>query len=265
MKTTQTALITGASRGIGRSLAQLHALAGHDLVLVARNETQLQELADQLQANHQIATTIIPADLTDAQQVEQVFTTCQDQHIDIDYLINNAGFGGYGRFDQRDRTDDQAMIALNINALTHLTHLFLPGMIKRKRGKIMQVASTAGMVPGPMQAVYHATKAYVLSLSQALAAELAEIPITVTALCPGPVDTDFAKEANLEDTSVFADAAPVDQVAQDGFEGMMRGKLVVITGLPTYYRLLLGLLPLLPRKFVLKQARQAVSKKSEQN
>lgn len=260
MEHTPTALITWASRGIGRALAHLHAQDGHTLVLVARSEADLQQVQQELTDAYDIKVYTLALDLSLPESATQIVDYCQQSHLSIDYLINNAWFGGYGEFWTQDWKTHESMISLNMTTLTHLTYLLLPSMIKKKSWKILQVASTAGMIPGPMQAVYHATKAYVLSLSQAIAKELEWTDVTVTALCPGPVDTWFAKVANVADTEVFKHAANVDDVARDGYRAMMRGELVVVSGLPWVYRFLMSLLPFLPRSFVLSQAKQAIQK-----
>jgi len=257
-----TACITWASRGIWLELAHLHAQAGHNVVLVARSSKDLEALAKKLTSTYNIQAHICVCDLTQDNGPEQVYTFCKEHNLHIDYLINNAWFGGYGAFAERSWEDDHGMINLNIVALTQLTHLFLPDMLEKKSWHILQVASTAGMVPGPFQAVYHATKAYVLSLSQAIAKEIEDTWVTMTALCPGPVATGFAKAANLEDTEIFQQAAPASDVAKDGFDAMLQWKLVVISWLPTYYKLLLSVLPLLPRKVVLNEAAKAIQKKN---
>lgn len=257
---SKIALITGASRGIGLALSHLHAQAWHDLVLVARNKQKLSSIAEKFQKIYNITVHVIVEDLTDMVSVRNVYSICKDQSLHIDFLVNNAWFWWYGNFVDRSRDDDCAMIDLNIKALTFLTHLFLPDMISSWSWKILQVASTAGMVPWPLQAVYHATKAYVLSLSQAIAKELEWTWVTMTALCPWPVATWFAQTANLEDSAIFQQAVSPDTVAKDGYDAMMKGKLLVISWLPTYYKILLGIMPLLPRSYVLNEAKKAIKK-----
>ena len=191
-----TALITGASGGIGRDIAYLHAEAGGDIVAVARSQDSLAELKTELEAKFGIQVTVIAMDLGKPEAAKLLYAEVNNAGIEIDVLINNAGFGGHGLFHERDWEEDQAMIQLNVMALTGITHYFVQAMVKRQRGKILNVASTAGFLPGPLQATYYATKAFVLSFSQAIAEELSESNITVTALCPGPVKTGFAKRAN---------------------------------------------------------------------
>ena len=190
---SNTALITGASGGIGRDLAHLHAVSGGDVVAVARNRDDLESLKSELELQHGITVTVIVADLGEHNAAEKLFAEVSDLGIQVDVLINNAGFGGHGLFHQRKWEDDRAMIQLNVMALTGITHFFLQGMVDRNRGRILHVASTAGFLPGPLQATYYATKAFVVSFSQAIAEELRDTNITVTALCPGPVETGCQK------------------------------------------------------------------------
>ncbi len=248
---TKLALITGASGGIGRELARIHAAEKGDLLLVARSEHELGILADELRQKYGVRVYVYPADLIDPEAPRRIFQFAQEQELRVDYLMNNAGFGGYGFFTEREREADLDMIRLNVTALTDLTHLFLPGMIERKTGKILNTASTAGFIPGPLQAVYFATKAYVLSLSQALAYECRKTGVTVTALCPGPVRTGFEKAADLEGSPLFKSAASPEVTARKGYRAMQKGKLLTITD----WKLRFGLnwiIPLLPRWLVLK-------------
>lgn len=254
-----TALITGASSGIGKELARLHAAAGGDLVIVARREDALHDLQSELQQQHRVDVRCWAADLTESDAPQQLLDWTIREGIDINLLINNAGFGGYGRFDERDWETDRAMIQLNVMALTQLCHLFLPPMLAGKRGRILNVASTAGFIPGPLQAVYYATKAYVLSLSQALAEELRRENITVTALCPGPVATEFAQVGDLDDSAAFKNAASAAGVAEIGYQAMLDGKLIAINDRKLSF-MLNWLVPILPRRAVLKLSRQAMEK-----
>jgi short-subunit dehydrogenase len=221
------ALVTGASTGIGRELALLCAQAGYDLALTARNEEALRTLA----AEAGRKTRIIPADLSRAKAPEEIFLAVQDILPDIEILINNAGFGLRGFFDQLDTAQQMEMLQVNVAALTHLTRLFLPSMIARGNCRILNVASIAAFQPGPLAAVYYATKSYVLSLSEALHNELKDRGVTVTALCPGPTDTEFQKRAGLSDTKLFqAGVMDAKTVAKIGFDAMMAGKSSVIAG-----------------------------------
>jgi short-subunit dehydrogenase len=254
-----TALITGASSGIGTELARIHAARGEDLVLVARSGDRLEALKGELESAHNISVTVLVEDLSIAGSAARVFAATESAGLQIDVLMNNAGFGGHGKFHQRELSKEQAMIHLNMVTLTELTHMYLQGMVQRGRGKILNVASTAGFMPGPLQAVYYATKAYVLSFSQAIATELADTGITVTALCPGPVATGFVAEANLENIAMFDRSASAVSVAECGYKAMEQGKLVTIND-PSLNFMLNWIVPLLPRKAMLKLSRKTMEK-----
>lgn len=254
-----TALVTGASGGIGRDLARLHAGRGGDLVIVARRQEALEALKAELEREHGVQVVCIAADLTEPGAVERIAQRIDEQDIEVEVLINNAGFGGRGKFHERPWDKDEGMIRLNVIALCAMTHAFVQGMVARKRGKILNIASTAGLLPGPLQAVYYATKAFVVSFSQAIADELADENITVTALCPGPVDTGFADRAGLEDVDAFQNAAPSMEVARVGYEAMLRGKLIAINDRKLAF-LLNWILPFLPRRTVLRISRRTMEK-----
>jgi short-subunit dehydrogenase len=254
-----TALVTGASSGIGRELARLHAAKGGDLVLVARREEALNTLKTELEKAHGIKAMVIVADLAQPESAEQIFAATETAGIQVDILINNAGFGGYGKFHERELAQDRAMMQVNMVSLVSLTHLYLQGMVDRNAGKILHVASTAGFLPGPLQAVYFATKAFVVSFSQAIAQELADTNITSTALCPGAVATGFVEAGDLEGNSLWDNAASAESVAQCGYEAMMKGKLVKINERSLSF-LLNWILPFLPRKTVLKMSQRSMKK-----
>ncbi|MGA2441134.1 MAG: SDR family oxidoreductase [Tepidisphaeraceae bacterium] len=225
----KTALVTGASVGIGRDLAELFAHDGHQLVLTARSEPQLQELAAKLRGQYRVNVEVIVQDLSVADAPQRVFDCLQSKPID--YLVNNAGFGKLGPFAESDLSTQLGMLQVNVVALTHLTRLFLPGMLKRGSGRIMNVASVAAFLPGPRMAVYHASKAYVLSFSEALASELSGSGVTVTAMCPGPTKTEFQVRAGAADTALFRMGAMSSaKAARIGYGAMMRGKRSVVTG-----------------------------------
>lgn len=254
------ALITGASSGIGAEFARLHARKGGDLVLVARREEALNALKQELEEAHGISATVVVADLAAPGAAKKVFAATEEAGLEIDILINNAGFGGHGNFHERDLSRDQAMMQVNMNALVDLTHLYLQGMVSRKSGKILQVASTAGMMPGPLQAVYYASKAFVVSFSQAIAEELSGTGVTSTALCPGAVDTGFVAAGNLDGAALFQKpGASAVSVAQCGYEAMLKGDLVKINE-PALNFGLNWVIPLLPRKLVLKLSRKSMEK-----
>ena len=251
-----TALITGASTGIGRELAVIHAERGGDLVIVARSEDKLQELKSELESSHGIQVRVLVYDLTDREAPAHLFQQLKEEEIDIEVLVNNAGFGGLGKFHQREWADDLAMINLNVVALTELTRLFLPGMVSRGRGKVLNVSSTASLMPGPLQAVYFATKAFVTSLSNALAEELRGTGVTVTALMPGATETEFARLSGMDKTPLFEKTASARRVAEQGYNGMLAGKLDVIAGLNLFQRIQLALVPLIPKRIVLSETRK---------
>jgi short-subunit dehydrogenase len=229
----QTALITGGSGGIGLEIAKVLARKGFDLVLVARNRDSLEAAAGQIEGKFDVKAHVFAADLRRREAPEEIFDFLRNDSIPIQILVNNAGFGLGGEFSETELTRELEMIQVNIAALTHLTKLFLPGMIRAKVGHVMNLASTAAFQPGPLMAVYYATKAYVLSFSEALAEELRNSGVTVTALCPGPTRSDFATVAQVGESRLFsmfgmADAA---DVAEYGVRAMMQGQRVAIPGL----------------------------------
>ncbi len=251
---TQTVLITGASSGIGLELARLFARDRYDLVLVARSEGKLRELGSELERAHGVKTTVIAADLSKPGAPRQVVEALGGRPIDA--LVNNAGFGVSGAFAETDGEKELEMIEVNIAALTHLTKLLLPPMVARKSGKIMNVASTAAFQPGPLMAVYYATKAYVLSFSEAIAEELRDSGVTVTALCPGPTSTGFAGAAGAEDTRLFRTRKAMSSadVARIGYEAMKKGKRVVVAGFMN--RVMAESVRISPRRIVTKVVRR---------
>ena len=229
---SKTALVTGASGGIGLEIAKVLAGKGFDLVLVARNRDALEAAAGQIEGKNTVSVHVFVADLRRRESPEAILDYLRGESISIDVLVNNAGFGLGGEFAETDVTRELEMIQVNIAALTHLTKLFLPAMIKRRSGRILNVASTAAFQPGPLMAVYYATKAYVLSFSEALAEELRNAGVTVTALCPGPTRTEFAEVARVGNSRLFsafgmADAA---DVARFGVSAMLHGRRVAIPG-----------------------------------
>jgi short-subunit dehydrogenase len=227
-----TALITGASGGIGEHLARVLGAHKHDLVLVARNAERLQALSGELSRAFGVQCRVLAANLEDPAAPAQIFNALSGQGVTIDVLVNNAGFGARGAFAEIDYETEARMLQLNCAALMHMTRLFLPGMLQRRAGKILNVASTAAFLPGPFMAVYYASKAFVLSFTEALAEETQGTGVMVTALCPGPTQTNFAATAGNEDTILFRNAKPMSPyaVARVGYEGMMAGKRVVIPG-----------------------------------
>ena len=258
--TNRTALITGASSGIGRELAKLFARDHYDLVLVARNSSRLAQAADELQRQFGIAAKSFPVDLTSGSTPQFLFDQLAREGMTIDVLVNNAGYGKLGAFAEVSAEESLGQIQLNITALTHLTKLFLGPMLEKKSGKILNVGSTAGFQPGPLMAVYYATKAYVISFSEALANELQGTGVSVTCLCPGVTDTEFQKRAGTEQTKLFRQMRPMDAktVARDGYRGLMKGKPLVISGFRNW--LLAESLRVSPRRAVTAISRRLIEK-----
>jgi len=225
-------LITGASGGIGRDLAMLAAADGKNLILAARSVDKLEQLAETIQKTNTVDVVTIHVDLSDDAGVNSLISTISKQNLQIDTLINNAGFGDFGDFAKADLSKNMEMIRLNISALTQLSYFVLQGMMKTGKGKILNVASTAAFMPGPGMAVYYASKAYVLSFSEALARELKGSGITVTALFPGPTDTSFAATAGLGKSLMHRILPPATSmhVAKAGYKAMTKGKVIEIPG-----------------------------------
>jgi short-subunit dehydrogenase len=253
---SKTALITGASSGIGKELAKIHAKNGGNLVIVARSLDKLNELKQDLESNYNIKVFVFEKDLTAQNAIQEVYDYVNKYNITIDYLINNAGFGGIGKFYERDWEKDLSMIQLNIIALTGLTRKFLPDFVKRNNGKILNVSSTASLMAGPMQAVYFATKAFVTSFSNAIAEELYDTNVTVTNLMPGATETDFGATSGMDKTDLFKTTANAASVAKAGYDAMIDGKLDVISGLTFAQKVMIKSIPILPKKMALKQVRQ---------
>ena len=251
----KTALITGASSGIGEEFAKIHAEKGGDLIIVARNETKLNALKKELENKHNINVYVIAKDLTESNATKEIYDEVKNAGLKVDYLINNAGFGGIGLFNERNLQEDLTMINLNVVALTSLTNYFLQDFIKDNEGKILNVSSTASLMPGPLQAVYFATKAYVTSFSNAIAEELNDKNITVTNLMPGATETEFGKISGMDKTKMFKKTANARTVAQDGYDGMLKGKLNVKSGLTFTQKIMTSLIPFLPKKLLLKVVR----------
>ncbi|HYW41786.1 MAG TPA: SDR family oxidoreductase [Bryobacteraceae bacterium] len=224
-----TALITGASSGIGAELAKLCAADGYGLILVARSGVRLKELAEELARAHGVPARTLAADLADQAGPKWVFEQTRGEPIEI--LINNAGFGVSGRYAETDWEAESRLIRLNITALAHLTKLYLPEMLGRRSGRILNVASTAAFVPGPFMAVYYASKAFVLSFSEAIANEVQGTGVTVTVLCPGPTRTGFDRAAGISDSGLFhGPTMEGAAVAREGYRAMMAGKVEHIAG-----------------------------------
>jgi hypothetical protein len=228
-----TALITGASGGIGYEFTKLLAKDCGTLVLVARREQRLIEIKKEIENSTPARVLAVPRDLSIAGAAGQLYEELEKAQITVDILINDAGFGGSGAFVDRDWQNEADMIAVNVTALTHLSKLYAKDMVARKRGRILNMASTAAFLPGPLMAVYYASKAYVLSFSEALANELQGTGVTVTVLCPGPTATGWASNAGVERSRLFKymkPALPAD-VARYGYDAMMNGKVVAVHGM----------------------------------
>jgi len=251
----KTALITGSTSGIGYELAYIHARQGGNLVLVARNKDKLEQIKKDLENKYKMDAYIIDKDLSIKNSAKNVYDEIIDKNITVDYLINNAGFGDYGFFNESDWGKIERMINLNIIALTQLTKLFLFDMIKRRDGKIMNVASTAAFQSGPTMAVYYATKAYVLSFSEAINNEVKNSGVTVTTLCPGATQSGFQEAASLQESRlVKGRKLPTSkEVAEYGYNAMLKGKSVAIHGILNY--LLANSVRFFPRSAVIKITR----------
>jgi short-subunit dehydrogenase len=234
----ETVLITGASSGIGYELARLFARDGSRLVLVARDAGRLAAVADELKQQAQVPVSAIVIDLALPGAAGAIAAELEAQGLAVDVLVNNAGTQVYGEFARASRERQLALIHVNVTALVDLTHRLLPGMIQRGRGRILNVGSTGSFAPGPLNAVYCASKAFVLSFSQAIGAEVASTGVSVTALCPGATRTAFVTRHGLEDVRLFERAMPAAPVAQAGYRALRRGQPVVVTGLSNQLQVL---------------------------
>ena len=257
----KTALVTGASNGIGKELALIHAANGDQVVLVARSEKKLQDLKLQIEQKWKVPVHVIVKDLSQANASEELYAQTKALNLKIDFLINNAGFGNFGFFSQTEWAKEHQMIALNITALTALSKLYLQDMLAQKSGRILNVASTAAFQPGPTFAVYCATKAYVLSFSEALANEGQGTGVTVTALCPGATESGFMEAAAMNESALFTGKRLPDSksVAEFGYKAMMKGKAVVIHG--TLNFLLANTVRFTPRSLVTRITRLVLDRK----
>jgi short-subunit dehydrogenase len=232
----KTALITGASTGLGADFAQILASRRFNLILVARNEERLTEIANSLTKKHNITCHVIRSDLAESGSAQKLFDEVSSRKLSVDILINNAGYGLWGPFAESKFKEMAGMIQLNINTLTELTRLFLPNMVAQKSGHILNVASTAAFQPGPWMAVYYASKAYVLSFSEALAEEIKGTGVSVTTLCPGPTKTEFFDRARMGNSRMkrmlFANSMAC---AQTGIDGMFQQRAVVVDGVMNWF------------------------------
>ncbi len=259
-----TALVTGASSGIGLELASAAARDGHNLVLVARHRERLESIGRGLAEEHGVKVSVFAKDLADPSAPAAIARELSERGIAVDVLVNDAGFGVYGFFAETPIDRELEMIQVNAAALTHLTKLLLAGMLERRRGWILNVASTAAFQPGPIMAVYYATKAYVLSFSEALANECAGTGVTVTTLCPGPTHTEFERRAGFKSAPLFRSplVKSAADVARAGWEGMKRGKRLVIPGIAN--RVLVQAERVTPRRLVTAIARKLQESRQKQ-
>lgn len=249
----KTALITGASAGIGAELAKRCAREGHDVVLVARRRDRLAALADELRTRHAVRTFVVDADLGDPAAPQKVYDEVARLGLAVDVLVNNAGFGSNGPFAALDLARELEQVRVNISALVHLTGLFLPGMRARGRGRVLNLGSTAGFQPGPFMATYYATKAFVNSFSEALSYELKGTGVTCTVSCPGPVATEFAGIAGNHRSPLFdSGVATAADIANEAYDAMMAGRPMVVHGLK--FKAMTQSLRISPRAVVLAVA-----------
>jgi short-subunit dehydrogenase len=236
------ALVTGASGGIGLELARLCAKDGHDVILVARSAEKLQEAGKYLSGMYGVRTEAVVADLSDPEAPLAVMEEVGRRGLTVDVLVNNAGVGMWGLFGRQDTQQILDLIQLNLTSLTHLTRLALPGMVSRRGGRILNVASAGGFAPGPLMAVYFATKTYVIHFSEAIGNELRGTGVTVTALCPGPVATGFGKASGIHrvDPQTLPAALDAATVARIGYRAMRRGRPLVVPGIAMKTTVLAG-------------------------
>ena len=251
------ALITGASSGIGYELALLFAKNGHNLILVARQENKLIQLADDLKRNYLIEILITSLDLSQTDAAEEIFRQVQEKSIHVNYLVNNAGFYVKGAFSETSWEKEQKLIQLQCLNHAQLTKLFLPAMLKQGKGGILNICSTGSFVPGPYNAVYCAAKSFVLSFSEAIAEEVSGSGVTITALCPGGTNTDF-QDFSKRRKSIFFPIMKASRVAKTGYKALMKGKRVVIPGM--YNKIQVFLIRFIPRNLVSKLTGLMVAK-----
>lgn len=260
MTERKTALVTGASSGIGAELARIHAEHGGDLVVVARRRERLESLKTELEAAHGVTVHVLPKDLASSEAPQQIYDEVRARGLAVDYLMNNAGFGYRGFFHEQDWATNEAMIEVNILALAALTRLFLPDMIARGSGRVLNIGSMAGFLPGPLHAVYYASKAFVISFSEAIANELAGTGVHVTVLCPGPTATEFGERARIQEVRLLRRTAPARKIAEVGYQAMLKGKTLVVPGLLNKVTTH-GLLRLSPRRLATRFSRILMEKR----
>jgi len=234
----KVALVTGASAGLGEQFAQLFARDGHDVILVARNAARLEALGSKLEQEHKVKAHVIAADLARPEEPQRIFNEVRSRQLEVEFLVNNAGFGTNGRFLEQELTREAEIVEVNCIALLKLTHLFARTMRERRSGRILNVASTAAFQPGPFMTTYYATKAFVLSFSEALAHELKGTGVTVTCHCPGPTLTEFGLRSGTDKARLFTGGAVVataSAAATDGYTAMMKGRVLAIHGFLNWF------------------------------
>ena len=244
----RVAIVTGASSGIGLEFARALAQRGHNVLLVSRSTDRLEEIATELAASHQVETYVCAVDLSKPGAGEVLFVFAREHRLSVHLLVNNAGFGLLGKFHELDWGDQIQLLRLNVEALVELTHRFLPEMIAEGSGGVINVGSMAGFTPGPLQSTYYASKAFVLSFSEGLSRELSGTGVTVTAVCPGPVQTGFQKRAGFSGGRKRINDVTASEVAKVGLKGWASGRRVVIPGLIN--KMLAVLLKIAPRRAV---------------
>jgi uncharacterized protein len=255
------ALVTGATSGIGYELAKLFAGDGYNLVIVARDENELRQKAQELSGAN-VDVVPIAKDLFQPEAAFELYEEVKYRNLTVDVLVNDAGQGQFGLFIEQDIHRLLDIIQLNINSLTVLTHLFLKEMVARNEGKILQLASIASQLPGPWQAVYHATKAYVLSFSEALVQELKDSAVTVTALQPGATETDFFNKAEMQDSKILdTKLSDPAKVAKDGYEALMKGDDKIVSGLKN--KVMVGMGSIIPESAAAAQMNKMQKPRSE--
>lgn len=258
-ETAGTALVTGASSGIGYELTKLFARDGYNVILVSRRREKLEAVAEELETTYNVDGYVMPADLSEPEGAVALYESVVDAGLEVDVLVNNAGFGSYGPFLDDDPETDRNLIELHVGTVTTLTKLFGREMADRGGGRILNNASIAGWAPTPNSAVYSAVKHYERAFSEALAEELAEQDITVTALCPGETDTGFFDRGDYDESGAAeGDRMSAAAVAEAGYRGLMAGERVVIPGRLNKLRVFLR--RLLPRRLYVKTVKQAVTK-----
>lgn len=257
----KVALITGAASGIGKEFSKIHAQKNGDIVAVDMNSDGLQNLKNELETEYGITVYTIVKNLTELSAPQEIYNELATNNIQVDYLINNAGFGGVGAFHERDWNVDLAMIQVNIIALTALTRMFLPDFIARDSGKILNVSSTVSLVPGPFQAVYFATKAYVTSFNRSIYGELLETNVSTTALLPGATKTAFGDHSGMNKTAIYKKPASATEVALEGYKAMEKEEVEVIAGLGWDQRMELKFIPFMSSESLIKR----IKKQSEVN